>query len=147
MAYMWGQADMLVLPASFPYGGMENPCMIFLTPSLLTGDRSATSVVAHEISHSWTGNWVSNATWPDVWLNEGWTVWLAAGCRGVGVAVGNRSCDKSWDGCVWLAMRVTPQHSSRVDCTTIQIPFELCSLHFQVPKRGSKSAFTQFTSF
>lgn len=53
---------------------MENPCMIFLTPSLLAGDLSATSVVAHEISHSWTGNWVSNATWPDVWLNEGWTV-------------------------------------------------------------------------
>lgn len=77
MPYMWGQADMLVLPASFPYGGMENPCMIFLTPSLLAGDRSATSVVAHEISHSWTGNWVSNATWPDVWLNEGWTVWSA----------------------------------------------------------------------
>lgn len=74
MPYMWGQYDMLVLPPSFPYGGMENPCMTFLTPSLLTGDRSATSTVAHEISHSWTGNWVSNATWQHFWLNEGWTV-------------------------------------------------------------------------
>ena len=74
MPYMWGQYDMLVLPPSFPYGGMENPCMTFLTPSLLAGDRSATSTVAHEIAHSWTGNWVSNATWEHFWLNEGWTV-------------------------------------------------------------------------
>lgn len=80
MPYMWGQYDMLVLPPSFPYGGMENPCMTFLTPSLLTGDRSATAVVAHEISHSWTGNWVSNATWEHFWLNEGWTVQHPLAC-------------------------------------------------------------------
>jgi leukotriene-A4 hydrolase len=80
MPYMWGQYDMLVLPPSFPYGGMENPCMTFLTPSLLTGDRSATKVVAHEISHSWTGNWVSNATWEHFWLNEGWTVCCCGLC-------------------------------------------------------------------
>ena len=74
---MWGQYDLLVLPPSFPYGGMENPCLTFVTPTLITGDRSATTVVAHEIAHSWTGNWVTNATWEHFWLNEGFTVPLA----------------------------------------------------------------------
>ncbi|RLN57427.1 hypothetical protein BBP00_00007519 [Phytophthora kernoviae] len=61
---------------SFPYGGMENPCLTFVTPTLLAGVRSLADVVAHEIAHSWTGNLVTNATWRDFWLNEGWTVWL-----------------------------------------------------------------------
>jgi leukotriene-A4 hydrolase len=74
--YMWGRYDLLVLPASFPYGGMENPCLTFVTPSLLAGDKSLADVVAHEISHSWTGNLVSNVSWGHFWLNEGWTVWL-----------------------------------------------------------------------
>ena len=74
--YRWGQYDLLLLPPSFPYGGMENPCLTFVTPTLLTGDRSATNVVAHEIAHSWTGNLVTNATWEHFWLNEGWTVRL-----------------------------------------------------------------------
>jgi leukotriene-A4 hydrolase len=72
--YPWGRFDLLVLPPSFPYGGMENPRLTFLTPTLLTGDRSLVSVVAHELSHSWTGNLVSNATAEDFWLNEGFTV-------------------------------------------------------------------------
>lgn len=58
--YRWGQYDLLVLPPAFPYGGMENPCLTFVTPSLIVGDRSATRVIAHEISHSWTGNLVTN---------------------------------------------------------------------------------------
>lgn len=74
--YVWGQYDLLVLPHSFPYGGMENPCLTFLTPTLLAGDKSLTSVVAHEISHSWTGNLVTNKTWDDFWLNEGITTYL-----------------------------------------------------------------------
>lgn len=61
--YVWGRYDILLLPASFPYGGMENPCLTFLTPSLLAGDRSLVNVVAHEISHSWTGNLVTNSSW------------------------------------------------------------------------------------
>src|SRR5262249_11362932 len=73
--YDWDRYDMLVLPPSFPYGGMENPCMTFLTPTLLAGDRSLVDVVAHELAHSWTGNLVSNATGEHFWLNEGWTVW------------------------------------------------------------------------
>jgi leukotriene-A4 hydrolase len=74
--YQWGRYDVLCLPPSFPYGGMENPCLTFVTPTLLAGDRSLTHVVAHEIAHSWTGNLVTNANWDHFWLNEGWTVWL-----------------------------------------------------------------------
>jgi len=74
--YVWGQYDILCLPPSFPYGGMENPCLTFVTPTLLAGDRSLAGVVAHEVSHSWTGNLLTNRTWEHFWLNEGWTVWL-----------------------------------------------------------------------
>jgi leukotriene-A4 hydrolase len=74
--YLWKRYDLVCLPPSFPYGGMENPCLTFVTPTLLAGDRSLADVVAHEIAHSWTGNLVTNATWRDFWLNEGWTVWL-----------------------------------------------------------------------
>lgn len=73
--YEWDRYDMLVLPPSFPYGGMENPRLTFLTPTLLAGDRSLVAVVAHELAHSWTGNLVTNATNNDFWLNEGFTVW------------------------------------------------------------------------
>ncbi|XP_076025317.1 leukotriene A-4 hydrolase [Genypterus blacodes] len=74
--YVWGQYDILVLPPSFPYGGMENPCLTFATPTLLAGDKSLSNVIAHEISHSWTGNLVTNKTWEHFWLNEGHTVYL-----------------------------------------------------------------------
>ncbi|KAG2443497.1 hypothetical protein HXX76_001850 [Chlamydomonas incerta] len=74
--YVWGRYDLLLLPPSFPYGGMENPCLTFVTPTLLAGDRSLTNVVAHEIAHSWTGNLVTNASWEHFWLNEGFTVFL-----------------------------------------------------------------------
>ncbi|XP_075526193.1 leukotriene A-4 hydrolase isoform X1 [Dermacentor variabilis] len=74
--YLWGVYDLLVLPPSFPYGGMENPCLTFATPSLLAGDKSLANVVAHEIAHSWTGNLVTNKTFEHFWLNEGFTVFL-----------------------------------------------------------------------
>ena len=74
--YRWGRYDLLILPPSFPYGGMENPRLSFLTPSLIAGDRSLVSVVAHELAHSWSGNLVTNATWRDGWLNEGMTSYL-----------------------------------------------------------------------
>jgi len=66
----------LVLPPGFPYGGMENPCLTFATPSLIAGDRSLANVIAHEISHSWTGNLVTMRDWRNFWLNEGFTVFL-----------------------------------------------------------------------
>lgn len=74
--YRWGRYDMLVLPPSFPYGGMENPTLTFLTPTIITGDRSNVDVVAHELAHSWSGNLVTNATWSDSWLNEGFTTYF-----------------------------------------------------------------------
>ncbi len=74
--YVWSRYDLLVLPPSFPYGGMENPCLTFVTPSLLAGDRSLVDVVAHEIAHSWTGNLVTAVSNEHFWLNEGFTMFL-----------------------------------------------------------------------
>jgi leukotriene-A4 hydrolase len=74
--YQWEQYDVIVLPYSFPFGGMENPRLTFANPTLLAGDRSLISVIAHELAHSWSGNLVTNATWDDFWLNEGFTVYF-----------------------------------------------------------------------
>lgn len=74
--YKWEQYDLLVLPYSFPYGGMENPRLTFVNPTLLVGDRSLVSVIAHELAHSWSGNLVTNSSWDDFWLNEGFTVYF-----------------------------------------------------------------------
>ncbi len=74
--YRWGRYDVLVLPPSFPFGGMENPRVTFATPTILAGDRSLTSLIAHELAHSWSGNLVTNATWRDFWLNEGFTTYF-----------------------------------------------------------------------
>lgn len=74
--YRWGRYDIIVLPPAFPFGGMENPKLTFATPTILTGDRSLVSLIAHELAHSWSGNLVTNATWDDFWLNEGFTVYI-----------------------------------------------------------------------
>lgn len=74
--YRWDRYDLLVLPPSFPFGGMENPRLTFVTPTVLAKDRSLTSLIAHELAHSWSGNLVTNATWEDFWLNEGFTVYF-----------------------------------------------------------------------
>ncbi|HUP65316.1 MAG TPA: M1 family metallopeptidase [Thermoanaerobaculia bacterium] len=74
--YQWGRYDILVLPPSFPFGGMENPRLTFATPTIIAGDRSLVSLVAHELAHSWSGNLVTNATWDDFWLNEGFTTYF-----------------------------------------------------------------------
>lgn len=74
--YAWERYDLLVLPPAFPFGGMENPRLTFATPTILAGDRSLVSLVAHELAHSWSGNLVTNATWDDFWLNEGFTVYF-----------------------------------------------------------------------
>ncbi|MBI5086767.1 MAG: M1 family metallopeptidase [Acidobacteria bacterium] len=75
-AYRWGRYDLLVLPPSFPLGGMENPCLTFATPTVIAGDKSLVSLVAHELAHSWSGNLVTNSTWRDFWLNEGFTTYI-----------------------------------------------------------------------
>jgi aminopeptidase N len=74
--YRWSRYDILVMPPSFPVGGMENPRLSFITPTVIAGDKSLVGVIAHELAHSWSGNLVSNATWRDVWLNEGFTDYL-----------------------------------------------------------------------
>jgi aminopeptidase N len=74
--YQWEQYDLLILPYSFPFGGMENPMLTFVNPTVIAGDRSLVSVIAHELAHSWSGNLVTNNTWNDFWLNEGFTVYF-----------------------------------------------------------------------
>lgn len=81
--YEWDQYDALVLPLSFPYGGMENPNATFVTPTLISGDRENVDVIAHELAHSWSGNLVTNCSWEHFWLNEGWTVYLERRIQGL----------------------------------------------------------------
>jgi aminopeptidase N len=90
--YQWGRYDLLILPPSFPFGGMENPRLSFITPSILAGDQSLVSLIAHELAHSWAGNLVSNRTWRDVWLNEGVTSYLDA--RLIEVLFGKERADE-----------------------------------------------------
>lgn len=89
--YVWTQYDLLVMPPSFPFGGMENPCLTFVTPTLLAGDKSLADVVAHEIAHSWTGNLVTNKNFEHFWLNEGFTVFIE--CKIVGRLKGSAEQD------------------------------------------------------
>jgi len=74
--YKWGKYDVLIAPPSFPIGGMENPRLTFATPTIIAGDKSLVSLIAHEMAHSWSGNLVTNATWSDIWLNEGYTTYF-----------------------------------------------------------------------
>lgn len=74
--YAWERYDVVILPPSFPFGGMENPCLTFATPTIIAGDRSLVALIAHELAHSWSGNLVTNETWNDFWLNEGFTVYF-----------------------------------------------------------------------
>jgi len=74
--YVWGAYKIIILPPSFPVGGMENPLLTFASPSIIVGDKSSVSVANHELAHSWTGNLVTNINWNNFWLNEGFTVFL-----------------------------------------------------------------------
>ncbi len=98
--YRWGRYDVLVLPPSFPFGGMENPMLTFLTPTFITGDRANVGLVAHELAHSWSGNLVTNATWPDSWLNEGFTTYFENRIMEAlyGPARSQMEADLDWDG-------------------------------------------------
>ena len=74
--YRWDRYDLLILPPAFPFGGMENPRLSFITPTVIAGDKSLVALIAHELAHSWSGNLVTNASWRDLWLNEGFTTYL-----------------------------------------------------------------------
>ncbi|GFS23082.1 leukotriene A-4 hydrolase homolog [Elysia marginata] len=93
--YVWGRYDILVMPPSFPYGGMENPCLTFVTPCIVVGDKSLTDVVIHEITHSWFGNLVTNANWGEFWLNEGFTMF------------GQRRIEEHLYGRPWMCLEAT----------------------------------------
>ncbi|HTU13549.1 MAG TPA: M1 family metallopeptidase [Allosphingosinicella sp.] len=97
--YRWGRYDVIVLPPSFPYGGMENPTLTFLTPTFIAGDRSLVGLVAHELAHSWSGNLVTNAVWPDSWLNEGFTSYFENRIMEevYGAARARQEASLSWD--------------------------------------------------
>ncbi len=92
--YRWTRYDILVLPPSFPFGGMENPRLTFLTPTVITGDRALVSLIAHELAHSWSGNLVTNSTWNDLWLNEGFTTYVER--RIMEELRGKEIADMSW---------------------------------------------------
>ena len=136
--YDWDRYDMLVLPPSFPYGGMENPRMTFLTPTLLAGDRSLVDVVAHELAHSWTGNLVTNATMEHFWLNEGFTVWAerrhprGAPRRGGRGALAGPSAQKALEESIarfgadspLTRLRTRPRRASTPTTRSPPIPYE-----------------------
>lgn len=93
--YRWGRYDVLILPPGFPLGGMENPRLTFATPTIIAGDRSLVSLIAHELAHSWSGNLVTNATWEDFWLNEGFTVYFER--RIMEAMMGQDYADMLWE--------------------------------------------------
>lgn len=92
--YRWGRYDILVLPSAFPIGGMENPKLTFCTPTIIAGDKSLTNLIAHELAHNWSGNLVTNATWNDFWLNEGFTVYFER-------RLTEKMTDKSYADMLW----------------------------------------------
>ncbi|MFP4277752.1 MAG: M1 family metallopeptidase [Wenzhouxiangella sp.] len=98
--YRWGRYDLLVLPPSFPFGGMENPRLSYLTPTIIAGDGSLLALVAHELAHSWSGNLVTNAAWRDLWLNEGFTVYFEARIMEAlyGQEIRDQLAKLAWDG-------------------------------------------------
>ena len=113
--YRWGRYDMLVLPPSFPYGGMENPRLTFLTPTVIAGDRSLVSLIAHELAHSWSGNLVTNATWNDFWLNEGFTTYVER--RLMEQLRGKDNADVLWATGVQDLAKVIAEHSPKDPAT------------------------------
>ena len=120
--YRWGRYDMIVLPPSFPFGGMENPRLSFLTPTLIAGDKSLTNVVAHELAHSWSGNLVTNSTWRDAWLNEGFTTYVEnrvmEALYGEGRATMERALDRE-------SLRRDVEGAARPELTALKMPEDL----------------------
>lgn len=130
--YRWGRYDMIVLPPSFPFGGMENPRLAFMTPTLIAGDKSLVSTVAHELAHSWTGNLVSNATWRDLWLNEGFTTYFT-----------NRIVETIY-GKEMAELEVVLEYG-RLAEESLTMPVELQTVTANVQEGDPNDAFDRFT--
>ncbi|GFN92857.1 leukotriene a-4 hydrolase homolog [Plakobranchus ocellatus] len=134
--YVWGRYDILIMPPSFPYGGMENPCLTFVTPCIVVGDKSLTDVVIHEITHSWFGNLVTNANWGEFWLNEGFTMfgqrrieeciynkaWMCLEAH-TGLALLKRHFEEEGDGPL-TKLRVSLESGMDPDDTYNETPYE-----------------------
>ncbi|WP_444995247.1 M1 family metallopeptidase [Aliikangiella sp. IMCC44359] len=127
--YRWNQYDLLILPPSFPFGGMENPRLSFITPTVIAGDKSLVSLIAHELAHSWSGNLVTNATWRDLWLNEGFTSYVE-----------NRIMEEVYGKQRALMERALEVQNLKHDLTTL--PEKDTILHVEIEGRDPDDAFS-----
>ena len=121
--YRWGRYDMIVLPPAFPFGGMENPRLTFLTPTMIAGDKSLVSLIAHELAHSWSGNLVTNANWADFWINEGFTTYFQSRImeKLYGEEATNREISLGWDS---LQQTVADQGGAADPRTALHLDLE-----------------------
>uniref|UniRef100_A0A8C1ZMY1 Aminopeptidase B n=1 Tax=Cyprinus carpio TaxID=7962 RepID=A0A8C1ZMY1_CYPCA len=157
--YVWGRYDVLFMPPSFPFGGMENPCLTFVTPCLLAGDRSLADVIVHEICHSWFGNLVTNATWSDFWLNEGFTMYAQRRvCRelygeaftcleaATGKALLRQHMDNTGEDHPLNKLRVKIEPGVDPDDTYNETPYEkgFCFVSYLAHLAGDQSRFDAF---
>ncbi|XP_056324640.1 aminopeptidase B isoform X1 [Danio aesculapii] len=157
--YVWGRYDVLFMPPSFPFGGMENPCLTFVTPCLLAGDRSLADVIVHEICHSWFGNLVTNATWGDFWLNEGFTMYAQRRvCRelygeaytcleaATGKALLRQHMDNTGEDHPLNKLRVKIEPGVDPDDTYNETPYEkgFCFVSYLAHLTGDQSRFDTF---
>ena len=126
--YRWGRYDMIVLPPSFPYGGMENPVMTFLTPTFIAGDRSLTGLVAHELAHSWSGNLVTYASWRDGWLNEGVTSYIES--RISEVVFGEQRAAQERALSFAAVEEAVATHGADSPMTTLRVPTDLDPMEY-----------------
>jgi aminopeptidase N len=120
--YLWDRYDMLVLPPSFPFGGMENPRLTFLTPTVIAGDKSLTNVIAHELAHSWSGNLVTNSNWRDAWLNEGVTSYVENRVVEVVYGPGRAAMERALD---LETLRRTVAEAKRPELTQLKMPADI----------------------
>ncbi|XP_076860558.1 aminopeptidase B isoform X2 [Brachyhypopomus gauderio] len=157
--YVWGRYDVLFMPPSFPFGGMENPCLTFVTPCLLAGDRSLADVIIHEICHSWFGNLVTNANWGDFWLNEGFTMYAQRRvCRelygeaytcleaATGRALLRQHMDNTGEDHPLNKLRVKIEPGVDPDDTYNETPYEkgFCFVSYLAQLTGDQSRFDAF---
>lgn len=155
--YRWGRYDVLVLPPSFPFGGMENPRLTFMTPTVVAGDKSLVGVLAHELAHSWSGNLVTNATWRDGWLNEGFTTYFerrimeavygderarmewGVGLQDLREALSTLGPDEAWRGAL------APDLSRRIEEDGSSVAYEKGSLFlYQLERRIGRAELDTF---
>ncbi|KAJ8395394.1 hypothetical protein AAFF_G00033790 [Aldrovandia affinis] len=157
--YVWGRYDVLFMPPSFPFGGMENPCLTFVTPCLVAGDRSLADVIVHEICHSWFGNLVTNACWGDFWLNEGFTMYAQRRiCReiygeaytsleaAIGRALLRQHMDNTGEDHPLNKLRVKIEAGTDPDDTYNETPYEkgFCFVSYLAHLAGTQAQFDAF---